>query len=200
VRVEKAVKVEVRPILNGEYHTYWKRAGDKPLPAGWVLDPNSSVQVRTLYGPVPLNVAKNWPFIGSYDELAAFSSSKGGRLPTEPELVLYRDMHEGSEETNIGFSHWHMIPPKEPSPPEGVKGHNGGIWEWTSTVWDAYDGFVSSTLYPGYSSDFFDTKHQAVLGGSYATLPRLAQRRSFRNWYQHNYDYAWVGGRVVYDL
>ena len=56
-------------------------------------------------------VAKNWPFIGSYDELHAFAKSKGGRLPTEPELRLYADLHEGEiEERNVGFKNWHPIP------------------------------------------------------------------------------------------
>ena len=48
--------------------------------------------------------------------------------------------------------------------------------------------------------DFFDTKHKVVLGGSWATLPRLASRRTFRNWYQSGYGYIWAGGRVVKDL
>ena len=38
------------------------------------------------------------------------------------------------------------------------------------------------------------------LGGSFATHPRLAQRRSLRNFYQHNYPYAWIGARVAYDV
>jgi len=37
------------------------------------------------------------------------------------------------------------------------------------------------------------------LGGSFATHPRLAQRHSLRNFYQHNYPYAWIGARVAYD-
>lgn len=32
----------------------------------------------------------------------------------------------------------------------GGKGSNGGVWEWTSTTFDRFDGFVPSTLYPGY--------------------------------------------------
>jgi len=82
----------------------------------------------------------------------------------------------------------------------GGKGHNGGVWEWTSTVWDKYDGFVPSELYPGYSTDFFDGHHHVVLGGSYATIPRIAERRTVRNWYQTNYPYAWIGARIAYDV
>ena len=51
-----------------------------------------------------------------------------------------------------------------------------------------------------YSSDFFDGKHQVVLGASYATIPRLGDRRTVRNFYQHNYPYPWVGARVAYDI
>ena len=50
-----------------------------------------------------------------------------------------------------------------------------------------------------YSSDFFDGKHQVVLGASYATIPRLGDRRTVRNFYQRNYPYAWVGARVAFD-
>jgi len=67
-------------------------------------------------------------------------------------------------------------------------------------MFDSYEGFVPSNLYPGYSKDFFDGAHQVVLGGSYATLPRMAERRSVRNWYQRNYPYAWIGARIAYDV
>ncbi|KAG8868209.1 hypothetical protein FRB97_002624, partial [Tulasnella sp. 331] len=202
-KLTRTVRVEARPVLNAEYHAFWKKGQDgtehsTKLPASWVVNVNGEVEARTLYGPVPLRVAKNWPFIGSYDELEAYAASKGGRLPTETELVQFRDLHDGSEESNIGFTNWHCVPPKVATDDES-RGHNGGVWEWTSTIWDTHERFKPSTLYPGYSSDFFDGKHQVVLGGSYATLPRLAQRRSFRNWYQHNYPYSWVGGRIAYD-
>lgn len=32
----------------------------------------------------------------------------------------------------------------------GGKGHNGGVWEWTSTVLEKHVGFVPSKLYPGW--------------------------------------------------
>jgi hypothetical protein len=50
-----------------------------------------------------------------------------------------------------------------------------------------------------YSTDFFDERHNVVIGGSYATVPRLSERRSLRNYYQRIYPFAWVAGRVVYD-
>jgi formylglycine-generating enzyme required for sulfatase activity len=38
--------------------------------------------VRTVYGPVPLEYALDWPVMASYDELAAFAKWFGGRIPT----------------------------------------------------------------------------------------------------------------------
>lgn len=44
-----------------------------------------------------------------------------------------------------------------------LPGHNGGVWEWTSTPFAGYEGFEPSELYPGYSGDFFDNKHYVVV-------------------------------------
>ena len=54
---------------------------------------------------------------------------------------------------------------------------------------------------PSVSRSMLDdlSKHSEQLGASYATIPRLAERRTVRNFYQHNYPYAWVGARVAYD-
>lgn len=38
------------------------------------------------------------------------------------------------------------------------------------------------------------------LGGSFATIPRVASRQSLRNFYQAKYPFAWVGGRIAYDV
>lgn len=51
-----------------------------------------------------------------------------------------------------------------------LHGHNGGVWEWTSTKFDGFPGFVPSEMYPGYSADFFDGKHYVVVRRSHETL------------------------------
>jgi L-histidine Nalpha-methyltransferase / hercynylcysteine S-oxide synthase len=38
--------------------------------------------VRTVYGPVPLKLALDWPVFASYEELAACAAWLGGRIPT----------------------------------------------------------------------------------------------------------------------
>ncbi|KAF8158186.1 DUF323 domain-containing protein [Crassisporium funariophilum] len=202
VHVDK-FEIEWRPVTNGEYYQFYigQGAGKVDLPASWVEN-DDGILVRTLYGPVEMEVAERWPVCTSYNDLSTYATVKGGRLPSEPELRLFYDKFDSGYEggANVGFRNWHPVPATTGSGRSGGKGSNGGVWEWTSTVLEKVDGFVPSKLYPGYSMDFFDGKHQVVLGGSYATIPRISERRSFRNWYQRNYPYPWVGGRVVYDI
>ncbi|KAJ9644742.1 hypothetical protein H2199_003705 [Coniosporium tulheliwenetii] len=104
------------------------------------------------------------------------------------------------EGANVGFKHWHPVPVTQNGNQLAGQGELGGVWEWTSTVLEKHDGFEPMGLYPGYTADFFDGKHNIVLGGSWATHPRIAGRKSFVNWYQRNYPYVWAGARLVRDL
>ncbi|KZT27456.1 hypothetical protein NEOLEDRAFT_1240390 [Neolentinus lepideus HHB14362 ss-1] len=202
VQVEQ-FRIEWRPITNGQFYEFYQGVGrDKvKFPASWVRA-GDDVQVRTFYGPVPMKVAWHWPIIASHDNVSTYATVKGGRLPTEAELRLFWDKFECGYEggSNSGFRNWHPVPATTGGPKNDGKGHNGGVWEWTSTTFDKHDGFVLSELYPGYSADFFDGCHNVVIGGAYATIPRMSERRSLRNWYQRNYPYAWAGARIVYDI
>ncbi|KAG6377036.1 hypothetical protein JVT61DRAFT_1084 [Boletus reticuloceps] len=197
-------RISWRPITNGEFFTFYTGSGkDKvTFPASWIKHEDGEVRVRALYGPVSMTIAWDWPVLTSYDNMSVYASVKGGRLPTEPELRVFMDKftygYEGG--ANIGFRNWHPVPATTGVESHGGQGHNGGVWEWTSTIFDKFEGFVPSQLYPGYSADFFDGNYRVVLGGSFATIPRIAERRSMRNWYQHNYPYPWAGARIVYDL
>lgn len=56
-----------------------------------------------------MRIAENWLVIGSFDKLSAYVESKGGRIPTEPELRLFLDkFNVGYEEgANVGFRSWY---------------------------------------------------------------------------------------------
>ncbi|KAM7203815.1 C-type lectin fold [Naviculisporaceae sp. PSN 640] len=112
----------------------------------------------------------------------------------------WKDLFVDLSNANVGFQHWHPVPVTGKG--NTLAGHSemGGVWEWTSSVLRPWDGFEPMALYPGYTADFFDEKHNIVLGGSWATHPRIAGRKSFVNWYQRNYPYAWVGARLVRDI
>ncbi|KAG6333819.1 hypothetical protein ID866_5267 [Astraeus odoratus] len=200
VRVNQ-VKMEWRPITNAEFLTFYKVNKEVGLPVSWV-EMQEEIKVRTVYGPVPMDVAQHWPVLASYDALSAYAKSRGGRIPTEPELRLFFDEYEvgHSGGANTGFRCWHPVPATTGQAETRGRGSNGGVWEWTSTLFNSHEGLVPTEHFPGYSTDFFDEKHHVVLGASYATIPRLAARRTVRNFYQHNYPYPWVGARVVYDI
>ncbi|KAF2659086.1 hypothetical protein K491DRAFT_675797 [Lophiostoma macrostomum CBS 122681] len=118
------------------------------------------------------------------------------------------------EGVNVGFQHWHPVSVAEKGKQLCGQSDLGGMWEWTSTTLEKQDGFEPMSLYPGYTgsssppmpirvltapADFFDGKHNVVLGGSWATHPRIAGRKTFVNWYQRNYPYVWAGARIVRD-
>lgn len=196
------LRVEWRPISNADFYAFWRaQDGKMEMPKSWVLE-NGEVKVKTFYGPLPLAIAGTWPCLASYEALLAYAQSKGGRIPREHELRLFLDKYNVrfEEGANAGFRHWHPTAPTAGLAEAGGRGTNGGVWEWTSTPFDAHDGFVGTEIFPGYSSDFFDGKHMVVLGASFATIPRLGERRTLRNFYQHNYPYPWVAARVCYDI
>ncbi|KAL4071260.1 C-type lectin protein [Scleroderma yunnanense] len=197
----KQVKMEWRPVTNADFLAYFKDNKQVGLPASWV-DSEEGIQVRTVYGSVPMEIAQHWPVLTSYDAMSAYAKSRGGRLPTEVELRLFFDTYEvgHSGGSNVGFRNWHPVPATTGLEELGGRGSNGGVWEWTCTLFSGYEGLSPTKHFPGYSTDFFDNKHHVVLGASYATIPRLAGRRTVRNFYQHNYPYPWVGARVVYDV
>ncbi|KAL1863493.1 hypothetical protein Plec18170_000329 [Paecilomyces lecythidis] len=115
---------------------------------------------------------------------------------SQDELPVFVDL----DGCNVGLKHWHPTPVTQNGDRLAGQGELGGVWEWTSTPLTPHDGFKAMEVYPGYTSDFFDGKHNIVLGGSWATHPRIAGRTTFVNWYQRNYPYAWVGARLVRDI
>ena len=56
----------------------------------------------------------------------------------------------------------------------------GQVWEWTSSRFDGYPGFVAHP-YREYSEVFFGGDYRVLRGGSWATSPRV-RTMTFRNW------------------
>ncbi|KAL6813032.1 C-type lectin protein [Trichoderma sp. SZMC 28013] len=123
-----------------------------------------------------------------------------GVQETPPSATSPSSLFADLSNSNTGFLHWHPVPVTPHGGSLAGQGELGGVWEWTSSVLRPHEGFRPMSIYPGYTADFFDEKHNVVLGGSWATHPRVAGRKSFVNWYQRNYLYAWVGARLVRDL
>ncbi|PYH43948.1 DUF323 domain protein [Aspergillus saccharolyticus JOP 1030-1] len=256
----KAFQAQGRPITNGEYAKYLQASQTAQTPESWVKVGSKGAQVaqsngchgtggeeylrqlavRTVFGPVPLEYAQDWPVIASYDELAQYARSVDCRLPSFEEvksIYAYANRVNGAvnghseingvnghaigvtttklssqspyvsqpifvdlEKCNVGFKYWHPTPVTQHGDRLAGHGELGGVWEWTSTTLEPHEGFEAMKIYPGYTSDFFDGKHNIILGGSWATHPRIAGRTTFVNWYQRNYPYPWAGARLVRDL
>jgi gamma-glutamyl hercynylcysteine S-oxide synthase len=69
----------------------------------------------------------------------------------------------------------------------------GAVWEWTSSPFTPYPGFVIDP-YEDYSKPWFGT-HKVLRGASFTTPPRLV-RRTFRNFYTADRGDVFAGFRT----
>jgi iron(II)-dependent oxidoreductase len=73
----------------------------------------------------------------------------------------------------------------------------GDVWEWTSSFFQPYPGFLAFP-YPEYSEAFFGEEYRVLRGGSWATAPLIA-RTSFRNWQEPGSRHLFAGFRCARD-
>jgi gamma-glutamyl hercynylcysteine S-oxide synthase len=179
-------------------------------PVFWTTG-NGGWLYRTMFSEIPL--PPDWPAYVSHAEASAFARWAGKSLPTEQQwqraaygtprdTETYYPWGEDAPAPSFGnfdFKSW------DPSPVNanprgrstfGVDGMLGNAWEWTSTEFAPYSGFKAFPFYPGYSANFFDSKHFVMKGGSPRTAACML-RPTFRNWFQPHYQYVYAGFRCV---
>ncbi len=166
---------------------------------------------RTMFRETPLPL--DWPVYVSHAEASAYARWVGKSLPTEAEWHRAafgapeggeRPFPWGSEAPsaafgNFDFRQWDPSPAGSYSRGAsafGVMDMVGNGWEWTATTFSPFPGFKPFAFYPGYSANFFDGKHYVMKGGSPRTAACML-RRSFRNWFQAHYPYAYAKFRCV---
>jgi gamma-glutamyl hercynylcysteine S-oxide synthase len=135
-----------------------------------------------------------------YFEAEAFARWRGVRLPTE--LEWEKAASWDPERGEARLYPWGDEPPTparanldgdflEPTPvgtyAAGLSAYGchqmiGDVWEWTSSAFTPYPGFVAFP-YREYSEIFFEEgdRFRVLRGGSWATSP-IAVRNTFRNW------------------
>jgi len=186
-------------VTNGQYLEYVREGGEAPF--FWVPQ-DQGWKERRMFDTVPLDL--NAPVYVTRDQALAFARWKDKALPTEAQYHRAAFGTPGGEIEelpggNLDFRFWDPLPVNA-TPHDvshwGVEQLNGNGWEWTSTVFEPFEGFAAADYYPGYSADFFDGKHFVVKGASARTAAQLT-RRSFRNWYRSEYPYTYTGFRLV---
>lgn len=108
----------------------------------------------------------------SFEQADAFARALGARLPTEFE--------------------W------EHAAALGLLDQVGQVWEWTSSPFAGYPGFVAHP-YREYSEVFFGDGYRVLRGGSWATDRRIATT-TFRNWDLPQRTNIFAGLRPAWDL
>lgn len=126
---------------------------------------------------------KTIPAVNSHLVNEGVEESPGSKPATngfgrEADPYQGKELHVDLGDANVGFKHWHPMPVTQNGNKLAGLGEMGGLWEWTSSVLEKRDGFEPMKLYPAYSADFYDGKHNVVLGGSWATHSRFAGRKS----------------------
>jgi iron(II)-dependent oxidoreductase len=159
----------------------WKEEYDITHPEGWAHGP-TGWRRWTFDGWAPLDPDEPVVHV-SWFEADALARAHGARLPTELE---WEKAATWKQETGPGNLDQVLLGPAPVgASPEaaagcGALGMLGDVWEWTSSAFRGYPGFVAHP-YREYSEVFFGDDYRVLRGGSWATRSRVASP-TFRNW------------------
>lgn len=192
-------------IADGGYHRrglwsdtgwFYRQHAGVCTPRFWVADGDRWLRHR--FGrlePVPIDE----PVVHvSFYEADAYARWAGKRLPSECEWekAARFDPHSGRslrypwgdsdpepKHANLGQRYLQPAPAgafPRGAAPCGARQMLGDVWEWTSSDFQPYPGFVAFP-YREYSEAFFGREYKVLRGGSFGT-DALACRGTFRNW------------------
>jgi iron(II)-dependent oxidoreductase len=195
----------------------WKEQNDITRPGAWTADLDAEWR---LGGLEPLHPDRPVVHV-SWFEADAFARAHGARLPTEfewekaatwdeitdpahPRARRYPwgnrkpapGQHANLDQRGCGTAPAGAYP--DGASPYGCLGMIGDTWEWTSSWFDGYRGFVAHP-YKEYSEVFFGADYRVLRGGSWATRTRVATS-TFRNWDYPQRRQIFSGFRIARDL
>jgi gamma-glutamyl hercynylcysteine S-oxide synthase len=183
----------------------WKEEYDITHPQGWARGPGGTGWRRwTMDGWQPIDPDEPVVHV-SWFEADALARSLGARLPTEAEwekAATWDQKTESSGLTPANLDQSLLGPAPvgaypEAAAPCGALGLLGDVWEWTSSPFRGYPGFVAHP-YREYSEVFFGDDYRVLRGGSWATRSRVASP-TFRNWDLPQRRQIFAGVRLAWD-
>jgi ergothioneine biosynthesis protein EgtB len=201
-----------RLVTNGEYSEFiedggyrrselwlsdgWDavRRGDWRAPLYWDGAGDGSWRIMSLRGMETMRRASPVANV-SYYEADAYARWRGARLPTEAEWET------ASEDAPLdgNFLETSRLAPL-PALSEGgpLRQMFGDLWEWTSSPYTAYPGYVPPAGALGEYNGKFMVNQFVLRGGSYLT-PRSHIRRTYRNFFHPHSRWAASGIRLARD-
>jgi gamma-glutamyl hercynylcysteine S-oxide synthase len=191
----------------------WKEQYDITRPGAWTADLDAEWR---LDGLQPLHPDRPVVHV-SWFEADAFARAHGAHLPTEVEWEKAATWDQEKEiARRYPWGNRRPVPGRhvnldhrgcgtapaggypDGSSPYGCLGMIGDVWEWTSSRFDGYPGFVAHP-YREYSEVFFGGEYRVLRGGSWATRTRVATA-AFRNWDYPQRRQIFSGFRIARDL
>jgi len=195
-------------VLDGGYSNkeYWSKEGQKFLeikktkhPTFWIPTDNG-YRYRAFVSEIELPLS--FPVDVNSLEAEAFCKWKSAKDNIEyslPSEAQYRVMveregvenipHFNDQQANINFAHFWSSSPVNAFKFKNLYDVVGNVWQWSSSYIDGYEGFEVHPIYDDFSTPTFDTKHNLIKGGSWASSGNeimLHSRYAFRrHFYQH---------------
>jgi gamma-glutamyl hercynylcysteine S-oxide synthase len=194
----------------------WKQCYDITHPGAWAAGPSGWQQWRIAGGWAPLDPDEPVVHV-SWFEADALARAHAARLPSEGEWEKAATWDQEREQARR-FP-WGCEPPQpgdgranldhvwlgpvaagafpDGASPCGALGMLGDVWEWTSSDFRGYEGFVAHP-YREYSEVFFGDAYKTLRGGSWAARARVATP-TFRNWDLPQRRQIFSGVRLAWD-
>jgi ergothioneine biosynthesis protein EgtB len=155
-------------------------------PAYWQRD-RDSWRVFTLAGPKDVDPSEPVCHI-SYFEADAYARWRGARLPTEAEWEAVA----GAQAPDGHFLDLSALHPRAVSPGNLF----GDVWQWTSSAYLPYPGFVPEAGAVGEYNGKFMVNQHVLRGGSCAT-PSGHTRATYRNFFPAAARWPFTGARLA---
>jgi iron(II)-dependent oxidoreductase len=186
-----------RTRAEATHPVYWQRSG---AGGGWHVRRYDRVEALRPHRPV-IHVC--------WYEAEAYCNWAGRRLPTEaeweraaaaPEKRTFPWGEELPSRRHANLDGRFGGPVDVGCFPDGDSAHGcrqmiGNVWEWTSSDFQPYPGFVADP-YKEYSEPWFASPHKVLRGGCWATRARLL-RNTWRNFYPPDRRDVLAGFRTV---